>query len=307
MEKSPSTYRWRFGYACINMHLAEQGISTNKSMVYKTFLDKGLKECSRLASLNLEALQKVLEWNVENDIQLYRMTSQLFPWATDYNYEDLPNWSELSERLAIAGKYARDHGMRLSFHPGPYNNLGSPDPEVVVNSLNDLEKHAQIMDFMGMPQSPEAKINIHLGGAYGDKESAKKRFVLNFKRCSQALKTRFTLENDDRESLYSVKDLYEIYEQTGVPIVFDGHHWQVGAKSGTYQEDLMKAYRTWGDVVPTLHWSNSRSKYEDPSAKPTAHSDWYYETMSLPHLDCDVMLESKMKEQALLKYRKEVL
>lgn len=301
-KKKKKSAKHRYGYACINMDLADQKVTTNSSMIFDTFIKKGTKYAGELALSNLVALRQVLEWNIAHGIQVYRMTSKLFPWACDYKLEDLPNWSDIRQVMEGIGKYCDQEMIRLSFHPGPYNNLGSPDGDVIKSTIVDLEIHSQIMDYLGRPSSHEAKINIHLGGAYGDKEAAIKRFNLNFKRLSSGLQSRLTLENDDRESLYSVADLYKAHEATGIAIVFDGHHWQVGAKSGTYQEDLLMAYRTWGSVVPTLHWSNSRSKWEDPKAKVNAHTDWYYETMSLPNLDCDIILESKMKERALLKY-----
>ncbi len=306
MENKKKSVSHRYGYACINMDLADQGVTTNKSMILDTFMKKGTKYAGELALSNLVALRQVLEWNIAHGIQVYRMTSKLFPWACDYRFEDLPNWSEILPVMEDIGKYCDQEGIRLSFHPGPYNNLGSPDRDVIKSTIVDLEIHSQIMDYLGRPCSHEAKINIHLGGAYGDKESAIKRFNLNFKKLSKGLQSRLTLENDDRESLYSVEDLYKAHEATGIAIVFDGHHWQVGAKSGSYRKDLLKAYGTWGSVTPTLHWSNSRSKWEDPKAKVNAHTDWYYETMSLPNLDCDIILESKMKERALLKYIKEI-
>lgn len=296
-------HKHRYGYACINMGMAEKGVTCNRTMVYKTFKDRGTTYAGELALSNLVALQQILRWNVANGVEVYRMTSNLFPWASEYKFESLPNWSDILPVMEEIGKFCDQHNLRLSFHPGPYNSLGSPDEEVILATQKDLEVHSRIMDFMGRPCSHEAKINIHLGGAYGNKERAIKRFEQNFKRLSKSLRSRLTLENDDREAMYTVADLYKAHEATGIAIVFDGHHWQVGAKSGTYQEDLLKAYGTWGSVTPTLHWSNSRSKWEDPTAKATAHSDWYYETMALPNLNCDIILESKMKERALIKYR----
>ena len=104
---------------------------------------------------------------------------------------------------------------------------------------------------------------------------------------------------------YSIEDCLYINHLCGVPIVFDGHHWEVGAKSQSYTDDMLKAYETWGDVIPTFHWSNSRRDWEDPKAKPTAHSDWYYEPFNDCGISVDVVLECKKKELALLKYRKD--
>jgi UV DNA damage endonuclease len=297
----------RYGYACINMELAEQKVVTNRGIQLKTFEREGLPKCSEQALLNLTDLHTVLKWNTDNNILLYRMSSQLFPWMTEYALEDLPKWYRLKSKLEDIGDYVKGKDIRLSFHPGPYNNLGSPRDDVVAKSIVELEAHSKILDYMGLPANHWSKINIHLGGSYGDKEATIARFIKNFPRCSENLRSRFTLENDDRESLYSVGDLVKVHESTGVPIVFDGHHWEVGAKSGSYKEDMLAAYRTWpSGIVPTLHWSNSRKEYEDKDCKVNAHSDWYYKTMPLPNLDCDIMLESKMKERALLKYIKEI-
>jgi UV DNA damage endonuclease len=297
----------RYGYACINMELAEQKVVTNRGIQLKTFEREGLPKCSELALLNLTDLHTILKWNIDNNILLYRMSSQLFPWMTEYALGNLPKWPRLKIKLEDIGDYVKGKDIRLSFHPGPYNNLGSPRDDVVAKSIVELEAHSKILDYMGLPANHWSKINIHLGGSYGDKEATIARFIKNFPRCSENLRSRFTLENDDRESLYSVGDLVKVHESTGVPIVFDGHHWEVGAKSGSYKEDMLAAYRTWpSGIVPTLHWSNSRKEYEDKDCKVNAHSDWYYKTMPLPNLDCDIMLESKMKERALLKYIKEI-
>lgn len=294
----------RLGYACLNLSLKEQGITSNRGIKLKTFMDEGLIRCGELALLNLKDLLKILEWNVANDIYVFRMTSNLFPWGTEYKFPDLPQWRDILPVMEEIGRYSATHGVRLSFHPGPYNNLASPDTKVVKNTIRELEYHSSIMDYLEQPSSRMAKINIHLGGTYDSKYRAIERFVKNYPRLSEACKSRFTLENDDKESMYSVADLYKVYEAVGVPMVFDGHHWKVGAKSGTYEEDMIKALSTWGDTIPTVHWSNSRKEYEDPSAKPQAHSDWYYESMTLPNISLDIMLESKMKDLALLKLRK---
>jgi len=289
------------------MELAEKNIKTNRSIQLKTYQKEGLRKCSELALLNLTDLYEVIKWNAAQNISLYRMSSQLFPWMTEYDLKELPGWDTLKSKLEEIGALAKKEDIRLSFHPGPYNNLGSPKDDVVAKSIVELEAHSSIMDYMGLPVNHWAKINIHLGGSYGDKEATISRFIKNFPRCSENLRSRFTLENDDRESLYSVGDLVKVHESTGVPIVFDGHHWEVGAKSGCYRDDLLAAYRTWpSGIVPTLHWSNSRKKYEDSNSKLQAHTEWYYKTMPLPNLDCDVMLESKMKERALLKYMREI-
>lgn len=289
----------RLGYACINLSLP--GVTINRGMQKKTFLAKGSKYCMDLALANSEDLLRILQWNLANGIMVYRVSSDIVPWATEWllSSKDL---AELETSLRRAGDFATRNGMRLSFHPGPFNCPGSPSAEVVEKTLVDLECHSLVMDLLGQPSSRKAKINIHVGGSYGSKSDTLDRVVSTVSRMSSGLKSRLTLENDDTPSLYSVQDLYRVYESTGIPIVFDGHHWEVGSKSGSYEEDFLRAYSTW-DVTPTFHWSNSRKKYEDQEAPPCAHSDWYYEPMLVPEdRYLDIMLESKKKDLALKKY-----
>jgi UV DNA damage endonuclease len=112
------------------------------------------------------------------------------------------------------------------------------------------------------------------------------------------------LENDDKKGMFSVKMLYDgIYKKVGVPIVYDQHHFQLGPQDSTQEEALHMAYETWKGIRPVCHHSNSRKTYEDPSVVPTAHSDYYYEPFIDYNLEVDVVLEAKMKEQALIRYR----
>ena len=112
----------------------------------------------------------------------------------------------MPKHLNGIGHLAMSNGQRLSFHPGQFCVLASPSEEVVLNSLNELDKSAQIMDLMGLPKSRMAKINIHVGGAYGDKQSALNRFCENFKRLQSSAQSRLTVENDDKANMYSVSD-----------------------------------------------------------------------------------------------------
>jgi UV DNA damage endonuclease len=159
---------------------------------------------------------------------------------------------------------------------------------------------------MGLPRSPYAKINIHLGGAYGDKEGSMKRFCESFKRLPDSVKTRLTVENDDKASMYSVKDLYEgVHKKIGIPIVFDYHHHRFCDGGLTEQEALELAMSTWPeDVKPVVHYSESRQiEQEDPKLKPQAHSDYVYDKIDTYGNMVDIMIEAKAKERALIKYK----
>ncbi len=297
----------RYGYACINMTLQERKpnkVSCNRGMIKRTFLAKGVQYASQLALLNTMDLVKIIAWNNEQGIKVFRMTSCLFPWMSEYEIADLPDFEGIKANLEYAGKIARENNQRLSFHPGPFNILSSPKEKVVKSSITDLTRHGDIMDLLGQPRSHWAKINIHLGASYGDREGSIDRWCRNFELLPDSVKSRLTLENDDRGNLYSTKMLYDgVYKRLGVPIVFDSHHFECGPQDTSYDEAIGMAVETWADgITPQCHHSNSKRDYEDPTVAKSAHSSYYYKPFESCGHTVDVVLESKKKERALFKY-----
>jgi UV DNA damage endonuclease len=135
----------------------------------------------------------------------------LFPWASEYQLEDLTHFQEISQVLKGIGRYAKEHDVRITCHPGHFNVLCSPNPNVIKNTIVDLELHGKIFDIMGLSQTPYNKINIHCNGTYGDKTSSLLRWCENFSLLSPSVQSRLTIENDDKSSMYSVKDLMTIH------------------------------------------------------------------------------------------------
>lgn len=288
------------GYACINLSLGKK-VTTNRTMIKKTFIDKGLDYVSDLVLQNVADLERIIDWNEANDIKLYRMSSDMFPWATEYTFEQLKDWKEISIILKRCGDKAKQYNQRLSFHPGPFNVLTSPKESVVLNTIADLEVHGRIMDAIGLSQTPYNKINIHCNGVYGDKKSAMDRFIKNFQRLSKSVQNRLTVENDDKASMYSVKDLMYIHEKIGIPIVFDYHHHKFCTGDLTEEQALRLAVSTWPiDIVPAVHYSESAV-----DKKPQAHSDYIFERIDTYGIDVAIMVEAKKKDLTILKYKQE--
>ena len=298
------------GYACINMTLSDvpkgRKITTNRSMIKRTFEKRGSLYAGELALQNVRDLTKILKWNHDNGISFFRISSEVFPWASEYSISELSNYSSILLAAQAAGSVAKRYGMRLTSHPGPFNKLCSPNERVVKNTIRDLEVHGEFFDMLGLSRTPYNKINIHVGAAYDSKEVALDTFCRNFDRLSDSVKSRLTVENDDRPSLYSTHELYEgIYKRIGIPIVFDYHHHKFRNDGETEEEALRLAASTWGDITPVVHYSESRSdEYNDPKIKANAHSDYIYNQINDYGLDIDIMIEAKAKELALLRYRK---
>jgi len=305
-----------YGYACINETLnsgpKKQRITTNRSMIKRTFKEKGIKYASELALENVKDLVKILQWNEEHNIKFYRMSSDIFPWLSEYSFYDLPHYKEIKYWLRYAGDYATEKGHRLTFHPGPFCCLASPNFEVVEKTYTELNNHSRIFDMMGFEPSHYNKINIHVGGTYGDKDKTAKRFIENFHRAGgldENTKKRFTLENDDKASMWSTKDIYDkIYHETGIPIVFDYHHHRFCTGGLTEREALELAAATWVPWIrPVVHVSESKAiESGDPKIRPQAHSDFIKKPVNNYGLTHDIMLECKKKELALLKLREQL-
>ena len=233
------------GYACINETLKKDKITCNLGIIKRTFQDTGIDYASELALSNVQSLKRIIEWNNDNDISVYRMTSCLFPWMSEYDIFDLPDIDAIADTMAAAGKIAMDAGQRLSFHPGPFNCLASPNPDVVRKTIAELNAHSIQMDLMGLPASPRAKINIHVGGAYGEHDKAMARFCKAVEQLDTNMRLRLTVENDDKESMFSTKMLVDgVSNHTGIPVVFDSHHHELGPQDLDYHDAFYMARQT---------------------------------------------------------------
>ena len=299
------------GYACINMNLStlpkSKRVTTNRSMIKRTFQEKGIAYASELALQNVTDLYQILQWNDDHGIKFYRMSSDIFPWSSEYNLKDLPDYDEISWRLDKAGLYAWKHGHRITTHPGPFNVLGSPNEDTVRKTIKELETHSEVFDMMRLPATPYAKINIHVGGTYGgDFAGTADRWIRNYMKLSPNCQNRLTLENDDKASMWSVKHLYDyIYKVVRVPIVFDYHHPRFCTAGLTEEEALKLAASTWEGITPVVHLSESRREEKgDVKIREQAHSDYIYKPVDNYGVKYDMMLECKMKERALLRYKK---
>ena len=296
------------GYACINETLKKEGVTTNRSLKKATLDKKGLEYCSELAVQNIRDLEKYLHWNVENNILFFRMSSNMIPWGNKVDWFNFKDFDEIKEVLKRCGDYAKQHGLRLTMHPGQYCILTSPHQHVIDNSVSDLKMHSDIMNLMGLSETPYNKINIHMGAAYGDKVAAAKTFLKNFKLLPDDIKSRLTIENDDKAVMYSTKDLYElIYQEVGIPIVFDYHHHKFCTSGLSEEEALRLASTTWNGIKQIVHYSESKALNEGLKVKMQAHSDYFLNEINTYGMDMDIMMEVKMKELALMKYKNDFL
>lgn len=293
----------RVGYCCINTTLQKQGITTGRSMIQRTFKEKGLAYASELALKNTTDLTKMLIWNELHNIRVFRLGSGIFPWGTEYNITDLPDYTQIARNLQLVGALAKAGGHRITAHPDHFVKLGSLKETVVVNSIKDLELHSLVFDMMGLSATPYNALNIHVGMNFSEETAT--RWVTNFNRLSVNCRNRMTVENDDKASGFSVLQLFAtVFADTAVPITFDYFHHQFHPDGLTTQDAVELAAGTWPEgITPLFHYSESKNINENLQGNPRAHSDYVYASIDDFGLTLDVDLECKAKELALFKYR----
>ena len=270
-----------------------------------------LQRAGELAVKNSADLLPILKWNAEHNIKFFRIGSDIFSFMDHpdlgYTLEEMDsNHSrDITANFAAAGAFAKVNGMRLSCHPGPYTCLASPNPKIVEKSITSLRMHSLVADLLGYGE--EFAINIHVGGVYEDKAITAKRFVEAYQQLPPLLQRRLTLENDDKASMWSIQELYDmIHKHCGVKLVLDVHHHRFCDGGNTVQAAAQLAFSTWTGFseIPKVHYSESR-----PDSRPQAHSDYIKEPIPLlcNHTQYDIMIEAKAKDLALIHYKKEVL
>ena len=298
------------GYACQNLSLQtgkklSERIQTSRTIRMSNFR---LQRAGELAVKNSADLLSILKWNAEHNIKFFRIGSDIFSFMDHpdlgYTLEEMDSnhCRDITANFAAAGAYAKSNGMRLSCHPGPYTCLASPNPKIVENSISSLRMHLLVADLLGYGE--EFAINIHVGGVYEEKAATAKRFVAVYKKLPPLLQRRLTLENDDKSSMWSIQELYDlIHKHCGVKLVLDVHHHKFCDGGNTVQAAAQLAFSTWSGFseIPKIHYSESR-----PDSRPQAHSDYLKESIPVlcDHTEYDVMIEAKAKDLALLHYKK---
>ena len=277
--------------------------------------------------VSLEYLDAILDHCAARGVRMYRMSSDLAPYAT---HPDMPQFhgmvAEADAELAAIGAKARALDVRLSFHPSQFVLLNAPDPDIVGKSVNDLSSQAEMLDRMGL--GPEAVLVTHVGGVYDDRAAARQRWADAWGRLPEHVRARLVLENDDTR--FSAADTLWIHERTGVRLIFDHqHHWCLNPEGLGVTEAFGRVLDTWPEGVrPKMHFSSPRTEMrlvkrrDRKTGKPrtvlqppiwTGHADFVqpFEFVRFVR-DCapliarrpfDVMLEAKAKDLALERLR----
>lgn len=290
----------RIGY--VSIALAIFNNTPSSTFTYKLFQQRTREEAMARAievgRKNLRATQRILYYNAAHGIRLYRMSSSLVPLATHPDV-GIDVRSVYAEELRAIGAFAKEQDIRLTMHPNQFTLLNGSD-QVVEAALRDLEYHVALMD--GMELDSAHKVNIHIGGVYGDKEKAVGKLYDNFPRVPEHVRKRLTFENDDKA--YTAEETLAACERLGQPHMLDIHHDWCNPGDKTPIELLPRIVKTWGEAPMKMHVSSPKDEHDF-----RAHSDMIdperllvflkaCKEFGLPRID--VMVEAKQKDIACL-------
>ncbi|MBA2942684.1 UV DNA damage repair endonuclease UvsE [Paenibacillus sp. CGMCC 1.16610] len=294
----------RLGY--VAMSTVVKNASPSKTMTVTNFsklLDReaAIRKLERLGAENLHNTLRLLRHNRAHDIMVFRFSSRFIPLIGHEMLEDWDPIPTLSAEFEELGAYAKQAGMRVSFHPDHFTVLSTPREDVLQKSILDLERHNAMLNAMGL--GSEAMCNIHVGGSYGDKKKAAKRFIQNFSKLRPEIQKRITLENDDKT--FNALETLEIAETVGAPMVLDVHHHAVNNEGEDAAELWPRIQQTWTNgLPPKIHVSSPKSETD-----PRSHADYVEAGPLLVFLRAiapvtprlDIMIEAKMKDEALFR------
>jgi UV DNA damage endonuclease len=293
----------RWGLCCIFREVPIKFHRTTAKYTAKLSADERLTRLSNICLHNAESLLEALKFCRLNGIGAFRINSQILPLKTHpqlaYEIEDLPQSTEIVNAFKKCKTYCHRHNLRTSFHPDQFILLSSPNPEVTRRSVSDLRYQAEVAEWVGADV-----INIHAGGAYGNKDEALERLVMRIGGLPQNVRRRLTLENDDR--LYTPRDLLPVCEKLAIPLVYDRHHHLCLPDGRNVEDTTQLALKTW-DREPLFHISSPLKSWQNRN--PRNHHD-YINLDDFPEcwlkLDITVEVEAKAKELAVLKLMREI-
>lgn len=295
----------QLGLCCLNTELRSQKppIFASRKMIIRTIAELGIDTLKEKIIQNLKDILTMIDWNETHGIRVFRLSSEMFPHKSNPKVENY-DFDFAKDLLSEIGFKARSLGHRLTFHPGQYNVVGSPSKEAFQQTLRDLKYHADVLDLMGM--GDDSVMVVHGGGMYGDKIATKERWCQQYQTLPENVKRRLVLENC--EKCFSIEDCLEISERINIPVVFDTHHYECYKLLHKFEYFKPPAHyiplilETWKrrGIKPKFHVS------EQGTGRCGHHSD-FIETIPKYLLEIpkkyetpiDIMIEAKMKEQAI--------
>ena len=301
--------RIRLGYVALSKAL--ENISSSNTITYTHYMsldkDVGFKILDKKIITNFENLKKIINYNIKNNIHFYRLTSKLIPLAT-HNNVDFEYINMYKKYYKEIGNMINKNNIRIDTHPDQYCVLNSTKFDIVKSSISILNFHKNILLAFGF-NNP--KIIIHVGSSVLGKENSIKRFINNFKKLDDDIKKMILIENDDK--IFNIIDVLNICNKINVPMVLDYHHFMCNNNGECLKDYVKQIFNTWNneDVIPKIHFSSPKNKTKKDYR---SHHDYidsdefikFIEEIKFINRDFDIMIEAKMKDDALFRLVREL-
>ena len=293
----------RLGYVAVSMRLGKK-ITSSSTVTFanysKIINDKNkLEKLKSITLSNLNDLEKILKYNIENNIHFYRITSALIPLVT---HPEVGYWGHreiFKKDFEYIGKIIREHNMRVDTHPDQFNVLNSTNDEIVNNTINNLMRQVEWFQDLNYPNG---KMVLHVGGSAGGKQAGIERFIANFNKSPKEITSKLIIENDDKT--YTANEVLDLCKILDIPMVLDVHHHNCNNNGENIEALLKDIFNTWvkESLPPKIHFSTPRENEKDRK-----HADYinandfvgFLEKAKKIDIDIDVMLECKQKDEAL--------
>ncbi len=289
----------RLGYACISETLTK--VTSSSNYTYTAYQkEKNNLKLDQIIISNFLDLEKILTYNIKNNIHFYRLSSNIIPLATkkEVDFDYLEPYQIYYKRI---GALINNHHLRVDFHISEYCVLNSVNQEVVENSIEILKYHYQLLEAFEIKNKV---LIMHIGSNAFGKKNSLARFIHNFKSLPKYLQECIVIENDDKT--FTIEDCLNLSKQLKIPVCFDYHHFKCNESSLSY-EKIIQSWKT----TPKMHFSSPKSKLkkEFRSHHDYINSDDFIIFLNeIKHLNCDIdiMIEAKKKDEALFRLVREL-
>ncbi len=291
----------RLGYACVPVTIDETSSHTLTYTNYKKLGKMANIKLDKVIKSNFEALEKILKYNIRNDIKFFRMTSELLPLFNhpDVHYDFFNQYKENYKRI---GNIIKENNLRLDMHPSAYTVLNSVNPTVVESTINILKNYQKMYEYMEI----DSIVVLHVGSKVNGKKAGIKRFIENFNKLDENTKKLIVVENDDKS--YNIRNVLNLCEKINRPVVLDYHHFKLNKNNEKIEDYIEKIFNTW-DKTPKIHFSSPKDKKDKRSHHDYINSDdfiEFIEKIKFVNRDFDIMIEAKKKDEALFKLIREL-
>ncbi len=294
----------RLGYACISNTL--EGITTSTNYTYTAYSkEKNNAKLDQIIKSNLTALEQIIDYNIANNIHFYRLSSRIIPLATkkEVVFDYLTKYDNYYDKIASKIKKSQ---MRIDFHPDQFCVLNSTNQEVVLNSIEILKYHYNLLKKLKVAKKI---LVLHIGSNTFGKKNSLSRFINNYQKLPTYIKKAIAVENDDK--VFNIDDCLYLNQKLGIPVILDYHHYVCNSGDINLDDKLEKIFNTWQDINPKIHFSSPKNLTKK---EMRSHSDYidcnkfieFIEKIKKYKIDIDIMIEAKKKDEALFRLVREL-